>query len=40
MVFTDVEIRKNGLKYLENEIGNIAVVTWLAEIGNFSDFPI
>ena len=32
MVFTDAEIRKNGLKYLDNEMGNIAAATLLAEI--------
>jgi hypothetical protein len=32
MVFTDAEIRKNGLKCPDNEMANIAAVTLLAEI--------
>jgi hypothetical protein len=32
MVFTDAEIRKNGLKCLENETGNFAAVMLPAEI--------
>jgi hypothetical protein len=32
MVFTDAEIRKNGLKCLDNEMGNIVAVTLLAEM--------
>jgi hypothetical protein len=40
MVFTDAEIRKNGLKCLENERGNFAAVTLLAEMIIFPDFPV
>ena len=40
MVFTDTEIRKNGLKCLENETGNFAAVTLMEEIVIFRIFSI